>query len=128
MYPAISSNVPLARLDAAHPANSNHPLAHLMLSIFNMHDRQRFRVFVYATSVSDNSYYRQRIEQDAQIFRDVSKRSAESIVKEIISDQIHILINLGGYTKAARNDIFAARPCSLQVSMMGYAGTSGACK
>lgn len=119
---------PAGRLNIGYVSSdfNNHPLAHLMLSVFKLHDRQRFRVFVYATSVSDNSYYRQRIEQDAQIFRDVSKQSTEFIVNQIINDQIHILINLGGYTRAARNDIFAARPSSLQVSLMGYAGTSGA--
>jgi predicted O-linked N-acetylglucosamine transferase (SPINDLY family) len=47
-------------------------------------------------------------------------------VEQITEDKIHILVNLGGYTKAARNDIFATRPCPVQVSLMGYAATSGA--
>ncbi|KIM34507.1 glycosyltransferase family 41 protein [Serendipita vermifera MAFF 305830] len=105
---------------------SNHPLAHLMLSVFGMHDRQRFNIYVYATTSSDNSHYRQRIEEDAEFFRDVSKSTTHSIVEQIHRDQIHILVNLGGYTKGARNDIFAARPSPVQVSMIGYAGTSGA--
>lgn len=37
-----------------------------------------------------------------------------------------IVVNLGGYTKGARNDIFAARPCPTQMQLMGYAGTMGA--
>ena len=36
------------------------------------------------------------------------------------------VINLGGYTKGARNDVFAARPCPVQLQLMGYAGTLGA--
>jgi protein O-GlcNAc transferase len=35
------------------------------------------------------------------------------------------VVNLGGYTKDARNEIFAARPCPIQISMMGFAGTLG---
>ena len=38
------------------------------------------------------------------------------------------MINLGGYTKGARNDVFAARPCPVQMQLMGYAGTLGAGK
>jgi protein O-GlcNAc transferase len=106
--------------------SSNHPLAHLMLSTFSLHDRQKFNIFVYATTSSDNSYYRQRIEQDAQIFRDVSASPAQEVVEQITEDKIHVLVNLGGYTKAARNDIFAARPCPVQMSFLGYAATSGA--
>ena len=37
-----------------------------------------------------------------------------------------VVINLGGYTKGARNDIFAARPCPVQLQLIGYAGTLGA--
>jgi protein O-GlcNAc transferase len=106
--------------------SSNHPLAHLMLSTFSLHDPQRFNIFVYATTGSDNSNYRQRIEQDAQIFRDVSTSPTQAVVEQITEDKIHVLVNLGGYTKAARNDIFATRPCPVQMSLMGYAATSGA--
>jgi Glycosyl transferase family 41 len=31
-----------------------------------------------------------------------------------------------GYTKGGRNEIFAARPCPVQIAMMGFAGTMGA--
>jgi predicted O-linked N-acetylglucosamine transferase (SPINDLY family) len=49
------------------------------------------------------------------------------MVEQIIADKIHILVNLGGYTKGARNEVFAVRPCPVQVALMGYAGTSAAC-
>jgi protein O-GlcNAc transferase len=97
-----------------------------MLSTFSFHNHQKFNIFVYATTSSDNSHYRQRIEQDAQVFRDVSNSSTQEVVERITEDKIHVLVNLGGYTKGARNDIFALRPCPVQVSLMGYAATSGA--
>jgi protein O-GlcNAc transferase len=98
-----------------------------MLSVFGLHERGRYKVHVYATSSSDNSYYRHRIEEDAEVFHDVSTQTTQTIVQQINADKIHVLVNLGGYTKAARNDIFAARPCPIQISLMGYAGTSAAC-
>ena len=33
---------------------------------------------------------------------------------------------MNGFTKGARNDIFAARPCPIQVSFLGFAGTLAA--
>jgi len=46
---------------------------------------------------------------------------------DIISrDGIHILVNMNGYTKGARNEIFALRPAPIQVMWLGYPGSSGA--
>ena len=36
----------------------------------------------------------------------------------INKDGIHILINLNGYTKGARNEIFALQPAPIQVQIM----------
>lgn len=72
----------------------NHPLAHLMQSVFGLHDRERFEVFCYATSASDNSIYRRKIEREAEHFVDLSKASLEQIVGRISADGCHILVNL----------------------------------
>ena len=44
----------------------------------------------------------------------------------INADSIHVLVNMNGYTKGARNEIFALRPAPVQVMWLGYPGTSGA--
>lgn len=36
----------------------------------------------------------------------------------IHADGIHILINMNGYTKGARNELFALRPAPVQVSII----------
>ncbi|KAH7242414.1 glycosyl transferase family 41-domain-containing protein [Fusarium tricinctum] len=105
---------------------NNHPLAHLMQSVFGFHNPQRVRAFCYATTASDRSIHRQQIEREAPVFRDVSCWSADKLVEQIVSDEIHILVNLNGYTRGARNEIFAARPAPVQMSFMGFAGTLGA--
>jgi protein O-GlcNAc transferase len=105
---------------------NNHPLAHLMQSVFGFHDRNRCVVFCYAITPSDNSPYRAKIEREADVFLDVSSWTTKAIVEQIVNDGIHILVNLNGYTKGARNEIFAARPCPVQVSYMGFAGTLAA--
>jgi tetratricopeptide (TPR) repeat protein len=105
---------------------NNHPLAHLMQSVFGLHDPQRVKAFCYATTGSDGSDHRRQIEREAPVFHDASNWSAERLVGQIMNDGIHILINLNGYTRGARNEVFAARPAPIQMAFMGFAGTLGA--
>ncbi|MCJ1479047.1 hypothetical protein MMC13_007731 [Lambiella insularis] len=105
---------------------NNHPLAHLMQSVFGFHNPARVKAFCYATTASDNSVHREQIEREAPVFYDASAWSIDRLVKRIVDDEIHILINLNGYTRGARNEVFAARPAPIQMSFMGFAGTLGA--
>nr|XP_010905160.1 LOW QUALITY PROTEIN: probable UDP-N-acetylglucosamine--peptide N-acetylglucosaminyltransferase SEC [Elaeis guineensis] len=104
----------------------NHPLSHLMGSVFGMHNRENVEVFCYALSPNDGTEWRQRIQSEAEHFVDVSSMSSDMIARVINEDKIQILINLNGYTKGARNEIFAMQPAPIQVSYMGFPGTTGA--
>lgn len=76
---------------------------------------------------ADNSEWRQRIEREAEHFLDVSAWSVPDIAGRISADQIQVAINLNGYTKGARNEIFALLPAPVQTSYMGFPATTGAC-
>ncbi|KAL0358434.1 UNVERIFIED_CONTAM: putative UDP-N-acetylglucosamine--peptide N-acetylglucosaminyltransferase SEC [Sesamum angustifolium] len=104
----------------------NHPLSHLMGSVFGMHDRENVEVFCYALSPNDGTEWRLRIQSEAEHFIDVSSMASDMIARMINEDQIQILVNLNGYTKGARNEIFAMQPAPVQVSYMGFPGTTGA--
>ncbi|KAG2726338.1 hypothetical protein I3843_01G103100 [Carya illinoinensis] len=104
----------------------NHPLSHLMGSVFGMHDRENVEVFCYALSPNDGTEWRQRIQSEAEHFIDVSSMSSDMIARLINEDKIQILVNLNGYTKGARNEIFAMQPAPIQISYMGFPGTTGA--
>ncbi|XP_021772726.1 probable UDP-N-acetylglucosamine--peptide N-acetylglucosaminyltransferase SEC isoform X2 [Chenopodium quinoa] len=104
----------------------NHPLSHLMGSVFGMHNREHVEVFCYALSPNDGTEWRQRTQSEAEHFVDVSAMSSDMIAKIINEDNIQILVNLNGYTKGARNEIFAMKPAPIQVSYMGFPGTMGA--
>ncbi|XP_022761810.1 probable UDP-N-acetylglucosamine--peptide N-acetylglucosaminyltransferase SEC isoform X3 [Durio zibethinus] len=104
----------------------NHPLSHLMGSVFGMHNRENVEVFCYALSPNDGTEWRLRIQSEAEHFIDVSSMSSDTIVKMINEDKIQILVNLNGYTKGARNEIFAMQPAPIQISYMGFPGTTGA--
>ncbi|XGW15493.1 hypothetical protein V3C99_001174 [Haemonchus contortus] len=105
----------------------NHPTSHLMQSIPGMHDRSRIEVFCYALSANDGTNFRQKLINEAEHFVDLSQISCNGKAADRINqDGIHILINMNGYTKGARNEIFALRPAPIQVMWLGYPGTSGA--
>ncbi|KAL8765791.1 MAG: hypothetical protein Q9209_007230 [Squamulea sp. 1 TL-2023] len=105
---------------------NNHPLAHLMQSVFGFHDGRRFKAICYATTASDGSVHRQQIEREAPVFHDAASWPIDRLVDQIVTDKVHILINLNGYTRGAKNEVFAARPAPVQMSFMGFAGTLGA--
>ncbi len=122
VYPPPPMPAPTLKIGYVSSDFNNHPLAHLMQSCFGFHDLNRFGVYLYATTTSDHSPFRQKIEKEAQHFVDVSSWKNEQIIDRIVQDGIHVLVNLNGYTKGARNEIFAARPCPVQMEFMGFAG------
>ncbi|RHZ09250.1 hypothetical protein DYB31_015319, partial [Aphanomyces astaci] len=97
-----------------------------MQSVFGLHDSKRIEVTCYATSSSDQSQWRRKIEADAEHFKDLSAMTTGDAARLIHNDGIHILVNLNGYTKGARTEIFALRPAPIQVSLMGFHGSMGA--
>ncbi|VDN34300.1 unnamed protein product [Gongylonema pulchrum] len=67
--------------------------------------------------------FSQKIEFSNEKFKTPCNGKAADLIHE---DGIHILINMNGYTKGARNEIFALRPAPIQVMWLGYPSTSGA--
>ncbi|XP_063239911.1 UDP-N-acetylglucosamine--peptide N-acetylglucosaminyltransferase 110 kDa subunit isoform X4 [Bacillus rossius redtenbacheri] len=105
----------------------NHPTSHLMQSIPGLHDRSRVEVFCYALSPDDGTTFRSKIASESEHFVDLSQIPCNGKAADRINtDGIHILVNMNGYTKGARNEIFALRPAPVQVMWLGYPGTSGA--
>ncbi|KAL1998206.1 hypothetical protein VTN02DRAFT_6654 [Thermoascus thermophilus] len=126
VYKPPSPPNPYLRVGYVSSDFNNHPLAHLMQSVFGMHNPSRVKAYCYATTPSDNSVHRRQIEREAPVFYDASTWSVDRLVEQIVKDGIHILVNLNGYTRGARNEVFAARPAPIHMSFMGFAGTLGA--
>lgn len=126
VYPPPTPPAPYLRVGYVSSDFNNHPLAHLMQSVFGLHDQTRVKAYCYATSVSDNSEHRKQIEAESPVFYDAHTWGPDRLVQKIVEDGIHILINLNGFTRGARNEVFAARPAPIQMGFMGFAGTLGA--
>lgn len=105
----------------------NHPTSHLMQSIPGLHNRSKLEIFCYALNPDDGTTFRSKMMNESEHFIDLSNITCNiEAARKINNDGIHILINMNGYTKGARNEIFALRPAPIQVMWLGYPGTSGA--
>jgi len=104
----------------------DHATAHLMLSLFKQHDRNRFNVYCYSTGPDDNSSYRQQIQVNCDRFIDIRNCSLVDSARSINSDEVDILVDLKGHTKGSRLGILACRPAPIQAHYLGYPGTIGA--
>lgn len=104
----------------------NHATAHLMLSLFSLHDKSKFNINIYSYGHDDRSHYRKRIEKDCTQFVDISTLDDKAAAQKIFDDEVDILIDLKGHTKDTRLEICAYRPAPIQMTYLGFPGTSGA--
>jgi protein O-GlcNAc transferase len=104
----------------------NHPCAHLYKELFGLHNRENFEVFLYSHGVNDASVYRQRSERDADHFVEVQCLGDAEAAQKIYEDEIDILVDLQGFTRGNRLEILALCPAPIQVSWLGFPGTTGA--
>jgi len=104
----------------------DHPVAHNMLNLFRLHDRNNFHITAYSCGKDDSSKYRQQIREDCDNFVDLQNLNDLESAKIIHADGIDILIELMGHTRENRLAICAFRPAPVQISYLGYPGTTGA--
>jgi len=102
-----------------------HAVAHLMVRLFEWHDRARFEVVAYSLGPDDGSWYRQKLARDADAFVDVRGEAPSAIARRIFADGIDLAIDLSGYTDYGCPHALALRPAPVQVGYLGYPGTTG---
>ncbi len=100
-----------------------HATAHLMVELFERHDRGRFEFIAYSHGLDDQSEMRWRLRKAFDGFVDIKDMTAIEAAQTIFDDGIDILVELKGYTQHARNEIASLRPAPVQVSYIGFPGT-----
>jgi len=103
-----------------------HATACLMAELFEAHDTDRFELFAYSYGPDDGSPMRRRLVQAFEHFVDLAAVDHRAAALRIEADRIDVLIDLKGHTTDSRLSILAARPAPLQLTWLGYPGTSGA--
>jgi protein O-GlcNAc transferase len=103
-----------------------HAVASLIAELFELHDRSRFEVLGVSLGVDDRSDVRARLVKSFDQFHDVRPKTDHDAAKLLNALRVDIAVDLTGYTQGARPDILARRPAPLQMSYLGYPGTTGA--
>jgi protein O-GlcNAc transferase len=103
-----------------------HAVGYLIVEALELHNRERFEVFVYSHGPDDKGTIRPRIQAACEHFVDIARDADDTAAERIRSDELDILIDLKGYTAGDRLQIMARRPCELQLTWLGYPGTTGA--
>ncbi len=103
-----------------------HATALLTAGLFEHHDRKRYHVIAYSTGPDDQSPLRKRLAAAFDRMVDAQGWSAQILAARIRQDGVDVLVDLKGHTENARMDVLALRPAPVQVSYLGYPGTTGA--
>lgn len=103
----------------------NHAVGNLTYKLFGCHDKSRFKIHAYSLRQQEDQYQRD-IAGGSDIYRDLSPLGVAEAAQQIIDDEIDILVDMAGYTGAARPEILALRPATIQISYLGYINTMGA--
>lgn len=103
-----------------------HATAFLLAELLERHDREQFEWTAISLGPDDGSAMRWRVEQAFDRFVDARGRDDREVAKLLVEQEIDIAVDLKGYTADSRMGIFAHRPAPVQVSYLGYPGTTGA--
>ena len=127
-FPMAGRRRPRQRLTVGYLSNDmrNHPIAHLCVGMYGLHDRSKVRVHCYSTGLDDGSHWRRKVVADCDSFVDIRGRSAVEAARRIHDDEVDILVDLMGYTKGHNLGLCALRPAPVQVAWLGFPGTMGA--
>lgn len=113
------------RIGYVSPDFRAHATAHLTRRLYGLHDSERYEVFAYALHPGDGSAIEADIRRGCEHYRPVAHLESAALIEAIRTDEIDILVDLAGYTRYARPEIFAARGAPIQVGYLGFPGTLG---
>jgi predicted O-linked N-acetylglucosamine transferase (SPINDLY family) len=98
----------------------DHPVSFFISTYLKNFDSQRFDVICYSECIIDTALFNDKLQ-----FKLIKNKSAKQTADMIHKDNIHILLDLAGHTAFNRLDVFALKPCPIQISYIGYPFTTG---
>lgn len=106
------------------PDFKRHSVFYFIASILRAHDRSVVECFGYADVLQPDDATL-HLKSLADHWRDVSRLNNEQVLQLIRDDAIDILVDLAGHTANNRLPVFAVRAAAVQVSWIGYPGSTG---
>jgi protein O-GlcNAc transferase len=104
----------------------SHATAYLLAEVLEKHDRSRFELIGFSYGPDERDAMRRRMAAAFDRFLDVRTNTYEEIAQLSRQLGVDIAVDLKGFTEGGRAGIFARRAAPIQVSYLGYPGTTGA--
>ena len=102
----------------------DHPVSQFLMPVLEQHDRKKFEISVIdVTPVPDE--VSQKIRNFSDVYHCGVHQTDRSLAESIRTEQIDILVDLTGRLENNRLNTFRFQPAPIQVSWIGYSGTSG---
>ena len=101
----------------------NHPVSLLLARVIELHDKSKFEIYAYSLEREEDEMTI-RLKKAFDKFTYIGDLMDNEAINLIRKDNINIAIDLMGYTKNARPNLFAKRVAPKQISFLGYPGTT----
>ena len=101
-----------------------HPVASFVEPLLTSHDRRAFDVVCYSNGGSPDEVT-ERLRKAADTWRSIAGLPDERAAELVREDGIDILVDLAGHTGGHRLRVFARKPAPIQITYLGYPGTTG---
>jgi predicted O-linked N-acetylglucosamine transferase (SPINDLY family) len=102
-----------------------HAVSLLTVELFELLDKSKIEVFSFCWSKEDGSYLRKRVVSAMNHHIRIADMSDEEAARCIQAQGIDVLIDLQGITSGARPNILSYRPAPIQMTYLGFPGTTG---
>ena len=106
------------------PDFREHSVSYFFRPMLEFADRQSFEIFCYS-EVKRRDHITAHIKAHSDHWRDITWSSDAAVAERIREDGIHILVDLAGHTSENRLPVFARKPAPVQITWLGYPGTTG---
>jgi predicted O-linked N-acetylglucosamine transferase (SPINDLY family) len=105
---------------------NEHAVSFLLVELFELHNKEKFNLIGFSTTILSSNATTDRIFNSFDQLIEVSRKSDVEVASMARSLNVDIAIDLGGHTGNNRFGIFAHRAAPIQISYLGYLGTTGA--
>ena len=102
----------------------DHVMFYFYYRLLAAHDAAHFELYAYSLGESHDGF-RDLVRQAVDVFRDVHGWEMQDIAQQIYTDEIDILVDLGGHSSGSGLMALAWKPAPVQVSGLGYMDTTG---
>jgi len=118
--------IPQRRLRIGYLSNyfREHCQAFFVVPLFLNHDRAGFEIYAYHDSALSDSVTLQ-LKSHATAWRPIHGLTDDRVAELIKHDQIDVLVDLTLHMADHRLAVFAQKPAPVQVTWLGYPGTTG---